>query len=506
MIQSARSSVQSFCMATSMFQGVPILTAAIATKALQGAGNDASLARRNLVGLYQKTPPHELGLPNDDAITGKIGGLALKHAQNLYGANANLAHATVACRIRLIAPFTRNIRPANARGVTSFHLSFETIRKNHIQYRLPTKSGRQARPDEHGKYVEDIDKFEVEPGESAVDPDSFAHYQEREQALAISEAECVYTNIEGDRDHRVEFFRKVGLLEESNRPPSLTIDVGVPSRVIQKFLKRAAQDEELAEAINAKIWERIATIQNPEAIDAPPEWNTRVRFEGEMAVKAHTVLYKLGWRKKMQRPGTPDSNSVRWDEGKSGRIQMRVVGEIPHELGREGRKDFMRSLSGRFEKLGVPYVLVMHRPTAENHEKNWHYHLIYYDRPAERFDPQKVRERLTSGPDGFGRYGKRYHRFLEAALQDPNVLAQTGKYDFEVEYSYIDNKNRRQTVTPFKQNKNRECTRTNFVPDLRKFVAEISNRELERAKARRRGECEEFGEARYSQGTGRETV
>ena len=71
-------------------------------------------------------------------------------------------------------------------------------------------------------------------------------------------------------------------------------------------------------------------------------------------------------------------------------------------------------------------------------------------------------------------------------LNDPKVQAQAGRFDFEVEYTYTDAKGRERTVYPFKQNKNRECTRTDFVPDLRAFIADISNRELERINASRR--------------------
>ena len=128
----------------------------------------------------------------------------------------------------------------------------------------------------------------------------------------------------------------------------------------------------------------------------------------------------------------------------------------------------------------------MHRPTADNHEKNWHFHLIYWDRPAERFNPETVKQRLDAGEAEVARYSKRNAKYLEAALNDPKVQAQAGRFDFEVEYTYTDAKGRERTVYPFKQNKNRECTRTDFVPDLRAFVADISNRELERASASRR--------------------
>lgn len=491
-IDAACSSVQSFRAEVEVMQDVPVLSAKVANVVLKYFGNDVSLARRSLAGIYQKIAPHELGLPSDDAITGKVGGLAKKSLHYTQAHQADGRGGSASYRIRLIVPAVRNMRPTNSQGVTSFHFSFEAIRKNHILYLMPTKSGRRARPDEHGKYIEDVDKFDYETADGVVDPDKFADYQERAKALPSSEVECVYTNIEGTRDDRVDFFRRAALSEESIRPPSLTVDVATRSALIQGFLAKAADDEELAKAISISVCDRLNKIQDHGLSSNRSERDTKIRLEGELAIKARVILDGLGWQKKMQKAGHPLADAIRWDEGKSGRIQMRLVGEIPHELDRAGRNRFMRSVSDHFGQFGVPYVLVIHRPTAENHEKNWHFHLIYYDRPAERFDPEKMRARLHTDPETKAGYDKRYGKFFEAALKDPEVLAQAGLYDFEVCYTKSDARGREKTVRPFKQNKNRDFTKPNFVPDLRDKIAEISNRELERVGARRRVSAAKF--------------
>ncbi|KZY09121.1 hypothetical protein A3723_10750 [Erythrobacter sp. HI0028] len=486
----AERQVQGFASAAAEMRSIPILTTEAISLAFERGGQQASAARRSLKGIYERTPPHLLGLPCDEHITGKVGGRAPLKRPLTSAGSGTAANQVNGSTLQLLVPVSRAIRPMNALGQTSFHFSFEMITTNHVDFGLTTKSGRRARPDEHGKYLEDEEKRAVEPVIVPIDPDSFAHYQEREQALALAEQECVFSSIEGDREDRIALFRAAGESEKSNRPPTLKVDIRTQSPLVGDFLAQAWNDETLAEAMTKTGFEKVGKWSKKrheaQASDKFIEDFCNLTFSGEDALAAHTLLNRLGWREEWQNPLAYQSHGIEWDTGKSGRIQMRCVGEIPHELDRDGRSRFLKSLAARFDALGVPYVLVMHRPTADNHEKNWHFHLIYWDRPAERFDPETVQQRLDAGEAEVARYSKRNIKYLEAALSDSKVQAQAGRFDFEVEYTYTDAKGRERTVYPFKQNKNRECTRTDFVPDLRAFIADISNRELERANASRR--------------------
>ena len=486
----AERQVQGFASAAAEMRSIPILTTKAVTIAFERGGQQASAARRSLKGIYERTPPHLLGLPSDEHITGKVGGHAPLTRPLTSAGSGTAASQVNGSTLQLLVPVSRAIRAMNALGQTSFHFSFEVITKNHVEFGLATKSGRRARPDEHGKYLEDEEKRAVEPVIVPIDPDNFAHYQEREQALALAEQECVFSNIEGDREDRIALFRAAGESEKSNRPPTLKVDIRTQSPLVSDFLAQAWNDETLAEAMTKTGFDKVGKWgkkpHEAHASDKFIEDFCNLTFSGEDALAAYEVLSSLGWREEWQNPHAYRSQGIEWDTGKSGRIQMRCVGEIPHELDRAGRDRFLKSLADRFDNLGVPYVLVMHRPTADNHEKNWHFHLIYWDRPAERFDPETVQQRLDAGEAEVARYSKRNIKYLEAALNDPKVQAQAGRFDFEVEYTYTDAKGRERTVYPFKQNKNRECTRTDFVPDLRAFIADISNRELERINASRR--------------------
>ena len=183
LVSAAKERVRRFDAETTAMHSVSILSERLVNQVLNRCANDAAAARRNLLGLYQKRPPHELGLPTDDHITGKVGGLARKGTGYPLLFGSQTPKAISKSRLRLLAPITRSIRPTNSGGVTSFHFSFEAITRNHTKFGLTTSSGRRARPDEHGKYLEDAEKFDKETLSAPIDPQSFAHYQEREQAL-----------------------------------------------------------------------------------------------------------------------------------------------------------------------------------------------------------------------------------------------------------------------------------------------------------------------------------
>ncbi len=491
MLIEGQSRLNDFSAAVSSVRSIPLLTNKLVAEVTMDSSKDLAAVRRSLLSRYEKTPPHELGLPSDEAITGKVGGLARKLLHVPSATMRDQGSANNQIKIQLLAPFTRPIRPANAKGETSFHMSFESITKNHTQFGLKTKSGRNAQPGEHGRYLEDQEKRAHVIAKSPIDAEGFAHYQEREMAMAVCDANCIFTNIKGGKEDRVDLFRAAEESEPSNRPPVMAIDVSSSSSLVQAFIERAWSDEILADAMTKSVWAELDAARS----GAPQKGAANlgeIKIEGNDAVAAFELMHELGWREHFQNPKDFKSDGVNWDPGKSGRVQMRVVGEIPHELDPAGRGRFMREIADKFDSIGVPYVLVMHRPTAENNDKNWHFHLIYWDRPADRFSPDQVQKWIeTGGADG-RIYSKRYIERFQAALQDPAVLAQTGRWDFEVEYTYVDEKGRNRLIHPFKQNKNRTCTRKNFVPDLREFLAELSNRELAKTGANRRVRAEKY--------------
>ena len=78
-----------------------------------------------------------------------------------------------------------------------------------------------------------------------------------------------------------------------------------------------------------------------------------------------------------------------WDavearERADGRIQSRIVAELPYEddVGPEGRRRILQRLGEELDDLGLPWMGAVHRPDAHSDRRNYHLHLIYHDRFA----------------------------------------------------------------------------------------------------------------------------
>ena len=81
-------------------------------------------------------------------------------------------------------------------------------------------------------------------------------------------------------------------------------------------------------------------------------------------------------------PDLWDTIEVR--ERRDGRIQSRIVAELPYEreIGPEGRRRILEGLGKEFDAMGLPWMGAVHRPDAHSDRRNYHLHLIYHDRPA----------------------------------------------------------------------------------------------------------------------------
>ena len=70
--------------------------------------------------------------------------------------------------------------------------------------------------------------------------------------------------------------------------------------------------------------------------------------------------------------------------GRGGRIQTRIIAELPHEIDAWQRLAIVEAFTGKLEAKGFPYWAVVHAPDARNDARNVHAHIVYYDRPARR--------------------------------------------------------------------------------------------------------------------------
>jgi hypothetical protein len=222
---------------------------------------------------------------------------------------------------------------------------------------------------------------------------------------------------------------------------------------------------------NPPFWS--ATAARP---DCPLELKTAL----ETAMPTDTVRFDIASGKEMRAflatqpgwvPPTAESKAkgdakpfARFHDGRNGRTQYRIVGELPNELDAVSRFGILHEFSQQFAKRKLPFVAVMHAPDHKNDERNWHFHLIYYDRPCRRITQDDIGHLTEQG--------------YRTSHLEP------GLWDFAVVTPKKGRSNGK--AVPLKQNKVTEVTQDGWIEMMRGELGAITNRYLERGNVERR--------------------
>jgi hypothetical protein len=295
-------------------------------------------------------------------------------------------------------------------------------------------------------------------------------YIERQEALAIQPdgSRVLFTNIDPDASKRAEFWRLVEEHEREADPDKMRFTVSDNA----EFWKKVSDHKECPSNLKEFL----------ENVDP----SAPATFESGDNAEMRKFLSKIdGWENfKPKNPNeTMDdylsrrkASPVNFVDGRGGRIQYRIIGELPHELDLDGKKAILREFSEEFAKRKLPFVSVMHAPDHTNSDKNWHFHLVYYDRPASRITEEMVLENTR----------KRNEADPERPCS-PN-MDHVGKWDFTIRESYLrPGKNYERTNSPYIQKKVEEVAQDNkWIQRLRKRLADITNDHLERGGIERR--------------------
>ena len=303
-------------------------------------------------------------------------------------------------------------------------------------------------------------------GKEPLNPDrsspaaDFDHYLRRPGALSIQPdaGRALITNIDHNDDARAEYW---SLVEKHERKPSP-----------DKMTFRACDYPE--------FWAHV--LSQP---DCPPE--IRKKLEGPDRDESKPITISSGRRlrgwlrkqpgwfepqpKRKRAKNEQQPRIAKFIDGRGGRVQYRIVGELPDELTPEQNFAVVADFAKEFEKREMPFVAVMHAPDEHNHAKNWHFHLAYSDRPARRITQDDI--------DSLARRG-----YNVAGLKP-------GEWDFAAEVPVPGRNNR--TAFPFRQNKVAEVSREKDWPKtLRVALARIVNWHLAAAGVERRVSPESY--------------
>lgn len=491
-----------------------------------GGGNDGASARSSLRGSSDLNRAPRTGLPTSDShITGGVGGKENGRPDQTTWGETNVPRKQQEAMLRptkLNLPASRSIRPTNANGATSFHFAHEAISKTRFEKTTArgTKNRRGAAKD-HTRYLErdeavargdkeTIEKVEAElqnlasgdpelarrlgldmdgaanapqgPAEGASAPlgagGMASVYIEREEALAHNDngIAVLFSNISDKADERRDFWQ---LVEEHESDPS---DDKLELRMSgnEYFWISVAADPDCPKPLKQAIR------------DARPNETTVVKTRDNQLVRE--IMMRHGWRprEKRKRNETDEERAAReereaatsfgarFEDGRGGRVQFRIVGELPHEVDHEARVRILKGFAQEFERRKLPYIAVMHAPDHSNDDRNWHFHLVYHDRPIAKFTG-KAEDHIQDLAAGAGSKSERQREIAITAINDAAIQKHVGQWDFAVPWSYKKASRHTKQTNPFAQPKDREVTRANFIPTLRRQLANLTNDELQAA-------------------------
>ena len=396
-------------------------------------------------------------------------------------------------------------RPRTKDGGTTFHFSYLTISREveptidgvpvgdifgskkanqpaleHAQYIERDGAAEVSRGLQHADYIERPEAVE------AVVPAALAS-QDYEPQVTIDGSRrmhgddghptgipSVFSNISDDPFERQEYWRAIERCERVPQTHTFHFYPNASPRwwaAIEhsKQLEPAFKDHLCNVAEQYRIYQQTPTAHDeakrPFIPPAYPTRGSKLRMTAEDAGRLLEQVAGL--------PGFDGSKPpLKFKSGRGGRLQIRIVAELPCEVSAEDRAFIARTFCDRLAALetrvgpdgierevGLMYTAVIHAPDAHNDRRNYHLHIVAHDRPA-------------------------------------TYLEDKGIWDFEFEESYC--KNRKWRIGfPYRQNKIGSVTRAgngadygrsgrNFVPAMRREFAEITNSVLEARGINRR--------------------
>ena len=491
---------------------------------------DQAAARSSMRGInISKTI--NLNPPGGDShITGKVGGKAKRTKVKDWkdpGGDPTPQQGTAITKLtRLAVPIVRPIRAESASGATSFHFSHEAVTKTKTE--RVSDSGRRTRPGsakDHAAYIErdgavaradgggeveaeTLEKDETDPEKIAAATIAALIAQGEEKSLADVTAELGKAAVGG-----VYIERQEAMAHEADGAAVLYSNIAADPAARRKFWELVEEHEKkpgedamrIRAASNPQLW--LDVVNDPDCPEdviktleaADPTREVRIQTGDNDHMRA--LMLRHGWtppkRSKVDGLSQEEQEAVDgqqdkakgivFEDARGGRIQYRIIGELPHEVDHAARVRIVRGFAQEFEKRNLPYVAVMHAPDHTNNDKNWHFHLIYHDRPSARFTGDAADHVPHVAPNATD-YIKRQVEIAEQCIQSPAVLNQVGQWDFTVKATYKKQGKSGNIMTtfPYAQAKSRECNKQDFVPKLRKVLADITNEELEAIGHRRR--------------------
>lgn len=282
----------------------------------------------------------------------------------------------------------RRPRPLSGRlrtlaGGTSFHIGFTTVGRGGVSRGSKTRDDAQIARERK----KDAAGFEAYIGDDVIAPSdvqtivggSFESYiglppQEQLALGGHTRVAEVLSNISDHPRGRTEFWDSVEAGERRASEPGVAL---YPDRCSELWWQQAA-DQHHGDPTIDRAFRRIIKLlkrgvaRSGRQRDRKP---IRVACPPQLALEIVRRLAEIpGWD--VARP------AITIPKPRAGRVQDRWEFEVPHEIGANpaALRRLLRRLAAFFESRAVMYTIVLHEPDGDNDRRNFHIHVITYNR------------------------------------------------------------------------------------------------------------------------------
>jgi hypothetical protein len=243
------------------------------------------------------------------------------------------------------------------------------------------------------------------------------------------------SNIEGDFVERMRFFELTEMFERDSHGDSVTLDLNRPSAEIAATSADPECDAGLREALE----------KHPLPHKDKP---IKIQLKGSNK-DLRRLLTKHGTNlSKASKNETKLANDgIAFHTGRSGRTHFRWVFELPVEFTAEQRAMVLEDLGAHMADAKCMYAEVIHAPDPHNDKRNYHLHLIFYDRPCRR---------LTGTEADLANVAETFKADIWNEIANGQI--KKGEWDFTVQRHYLNIRSWK-IHYPFRAEKSREITK-----------------------------------------------
>ena len=294
----------------------------------------------------------------------------------------------------LARPGKTTVRPKSSSGKVSFHFSVTSVSKGGEL--ADVLSGRKSpfsassNASKHEKYVERedaVERFYVATNTSvttpagpgiASDPSALGmqNYIEDPEKVEVATnaatGETVlssFGNISRFSDERADFWQAVEDMEQNPAPPRVILNPNVA----------------------VDVWDRVrehmsAGNPTPPAVESALDTGKAINcvIDNREGIAILRLFRQCGLRDFVETQKAEEQLPVKFVLGKGGRVQTRLVVELPHEMDPAQRLTLAQQFCAPYEAQGTPYWAVIHAPNKHNDDRNFHLHINLSERPAKK--------------------------------------------------------------------------------------------------------------------------